>query len=115
MGSDTNLSTPGFLSPDAYYAMHRNPRKIIFARHNSLNIKVPHPLHNVIVLQQKISKDHVLIHVDLRIQYKSNNERTSKVHLFHRQCLTLGGGPSFRRRLAIHHLHTGTLLHSLAI
>jgi hypothetical protein len=30
-----NLSTPGFLSPDAYYAVHRNPRINVFARHNS--------------------------------------------------------------------------------
>jgi hypothetical protein len=31
------MSTPGFLSPDAvYYAIHRNPRNIIFARHNRL-------------------------------------------------------------------------------
>ena len=29
------LSTPGFLSPDAYYAIPRNPRKIVVARHNS--------------------------------------------------------------------------------
>ena len=30
-------STPGFLNPDAvYYAVHRNPRNIIFARHNRL-------------------------------------------------------------------------------
>ena len=32
-----NLSTPGFLSPDAvYHAIYRNPRNIIFARHNRL-------------------------------------------------------------------------------
>ena len=30
------LSTPGFLNPDTYYAIHRNPKKIIFARHNRL-------------------------------------------------------------------------------
>jgi hypothetical protein len=29
------LSTPGFLSPDAYYVIHRNPRNIVVARHNS--------------------------------------------------------------------------------
>ena len=29
------LSTPGFLGPDAYYAIHRNPRNIVVARHNS--------------------------------------------------------------------------------
>ena len=31
-----SLSTPEFLIPDAYYAIHRNPRKIIFVRHNRL-------------------------------------------------------------------------------
>jgi hypothetical protein len=30
------LSTPGFLSLDDYYARHRNPRNIVFARHNRL-------------------------------------------------------------------------------
>jgi hypothetical protein len=30
-----SLSTPGFLSPDAYYVIHRNPRNIVVARHNS--------------------------------------------------------------------------------
>jgi hypothetical protein len=29
------VSTPGFLSPDAYYVIHRNPRNIVVARHNS--------------------------------------------------------------------------------
>jgi hypothetical protein len=32
---DDEVSTPGFLSPDAYYAVHRNPRNNVFARHNS--------------------------------------------------------------------------------
>ena len=70
--------------------------------------------------------------MDLRIQYKSNSERTSRVHLFHRQRLTLGGGPSYRRRSVFHrrtavrhrtavhlgtavHHRTGSLPHSLAI
>jgi hypothetical protein len=30
------LSTPGFLSPDAYYAIPHNPRTIVFARHDRL-------------------------------------------------------------------------------
>jgi hypothetical protein len=30
------VSTPGFLSPDAYYVIPRNPRNIVFARHNRL-------------------------------------------------------------------------------
>jgi hypothetical protein len=29
------VSTPGFLNPDACYAIHRNPRNIVGARHNS--------------------------------------------------------------------------------
>ncbi|KAK1617447.1 hypothetical protein QYE76_022964 [Lolium multiflorum] len=29
------VSTPGFLSPDACHAIHRNPRNIVVARHNS--------------------------------------------------------------------------------
>ncbi|KAK1604785.1 hypothetical protein QYE76_028458 [Lolium multiflorum] len=29
------VSTPGFLSPDAYYVIHRNPRNNVVARHNS--------------------------------------------------------------------------------
>jgi hypothetical protein len=29
------VSTPGFLSPDACYVIHRNPRNIVVARHNS--------------------------------------------------------------------------------
>src|SRR4051812_27784704 len=33
---EARLSTPGFLTPDAYYAIRRNPRKNIFARHNTL-------------------------------------------------------------------------------
>src|SRR4051812_2799611 len=35
-GSDTNLSTPGFLIPDACYAIHRDPMITIFARHNRI-------------------------------------------------------------------------------
>jgi hypothetical protein len=31
----TTLWTPGFFCPGAYYAIHRNPRKIVVARHNS--------------------------------------------------------------------------------
>jgi hypothetical protein len=31
-----SLSTPGFLSPDAYYAIHRSTRNIVFAIHNRL-------------------------------------------------------------------------------
>jgi hypothetical protein len=30
------LSTLGFLSPDVYYAIPRNPRNIVFAKHNRL-------------------------------------------------------------------------------
>jgi hypothetical protein len=30
-----HVSTPGYLSPDAYYVIHRNPRNIVLARHNS--------------------------------------------------------------------------------
>jgi hypothetical protein len=34
--SDSSFSsTPGFLSPGAYYVIHRNPRNIVVARHNS--------------------------------------------------------------------------------
>jgi hypothetical protein len=35
-GTQNHVSTPGFLSPDAYYAIPRNPRNIVFARHNRL-------------------------------------------------------------------------------
>ena len=46
-GSDTNLSTPGFLIPDARYAIPRNPMITIFARHNGLDITVHHPLQTI--------------------------------------------------------------------
>ena len=51
-GSDTNLSTPGFLIPDACYAIHRNPRITIFTRHNILDITVHHPLQTIIKVLQ---------------------------------------------------------------
>ena len=47
------LSTPGFLSPDAYYVIHRNPRITIFARHNRLDIIVHHPLHAIHMAKYK--------------------------------------------------------------
>jgi len=46
------LWTPGFLSPDACYAILRNPRITIFARHNIIDSIVHHPFHNIIVLQR---------------------------------------------------------------
>jgi hypothetical protein len=35
MNAGQFMSTPGFLSPNAYYVIHRNPRNIVVARHNS--------------------------------------------------------------------------------
>ena len=61
-GSDTNLSTPGFLITDACYAIHRNPRITIFVRHNRLDITVHHPLQTIIrSYTNKGSHDPVLI------------------------------------------------------
>ena len=42
------MSTHGFLIPDAYYAIHRNPTITIFVRHNRLDITVHHPLQTII-------------------------------------------------------------------
>ena len=47
------LSTPGFLIPDAGYAIHRNPRITIFARHNRLDIVVHHPLETIHMVLHK--------------------------------------------------------------
>ena len=47
------LSTPKFLSPDACYAIHRNPRITIFVRHNRLDIIVHHPLQTIHMVLHK--------------------------------------------------------------
>ena len=50
------------------------------------------------------------------INYKTHSGRNVvAVHLFHRQRLTLGDDPSYRRRPAVHHPDTVAPLHSLAI
>ena len=66
------LSTPGFLSPDAYYAIPRNPRNIVFARHNRLISQ--HIIHYITsssykkgshdpVLQHRGSRDPITKHI----------------------------------------------------
>ena len=51
---DGLVSTPGYLIPDACYAIHRNPRITIFARHNRIGTTVHHPLQTIVkVLQIK--------------------------------------------------------------
>ena len=74
------MSTPGFLSPDdAYYAVHRNPRNIVFARHNRIGITVHHLLQAIIVLQYIDHKDQVLT------QIHAAEINVVAVHRFHRQ------------------------------
>ena len=47
----------------------------------------------------------------------TQRKKRRRVHLFHRQWLTPGGGPSYRRRPdpAVHLPGTGPPLHSLAV
>ena len=58
------MSTPGFLSPDdVHYAVHRNPRITVFARHNRIGITVHHLLQAINVLQYIDLKDQVLTQI----------------------------------------------------
>ena len=117
-GSDTNLSTPGFLSPDACHVIHRNPRITIFARHNRVDIIVHHPLHAIQMAEYKEgSHDPVLNTSLLQRNYDTNNSSSDSVggtpSSKSQAMLTMGDDPSSRRRPVVHHL--GILLHSLAI
>src|SRR3954465_5330582 len=67
----SNLSTPGFLIPDACYAIHRNPRITIFTRHNRIGSTVHHPLQTIIVLQ--------IVDLTIKSDYNSKQRNNNSV------------------------------------
>ena len=96
------MSTPGFLSPDdAYYAVHRNPRNTVFARHNRIGVTVHYLLQAIIVLQYIDHKDQVLTQI-----HAAENRNVVASICSTGNCLTVGDAPSYRSCLAVHHLRT---------
>ena len=89
---------------------------ILFLRDIIVDITEHYPLQTIIVLQQRDLMIQFKTTVDLQIKYKIHSGRNVvAVHLFHRQRLTSGGSPSYRRHPAVHLPGTGSPLHSLAI